>query len=296
MVIATLATIVLSPTTSLGGTRPPVDWDATARVEAFHVTDLFPGDPRQADNGVRFDLRPALDARVGGGVHLKPWLRLVAERYRVWRSRDLERWGGGLDVKKGPHRLRVYGGWTPDELYFPSTSGDARLDREIIGAELRLGLRPRWLAKVEGERERDDFNSLYDERDATRWSMRTGVEWGLDVGRSISVTHLYRRNDSITDLYTYDNNALRGTVRWSLSSWSIQTEGEASLRNYRTPHAYDRNAARQDARWRVAASLGRSIAPHVAAETYGEYRENDSTRPGKTYQVATIGVAMEVAR
>jgi hypothetical protein len=285
------------PAACHAGAHPTVDWDGEAREEAFHTTDLFPGGTElEADDGLRLDVRPALEIRAGGGVRVKPWVRLIAERYLTWHARDLERWSGGLDVKRGSHRLRLYGGWTPEELYFPSSSGGARLDRGLAGAQLRVGLLPGLLLQVEGEREHDDFNPIYDDRDATLWSVRTGLEHAFDVGRTISLSHLYRRNDSITDLYTYDHNALRGIVTWTLAPWTVHGEGEAALRNYRTPHAFDRNATRQDARWRIAAALGRALMPHVSAEAYGEYRRSDSTRRGKDYDVSSIGFALEVTR
>ena len=74
--------VVSVPAAGHAGSRPAVDWDGVARVEAFHVTDLFPGGAvREPDDGLRVDLRPGLDIRAAGGVRLKPWVRLIAERW-----------------------------------------------------------------------------------------------------------------------------------------------------------------------------------------------------------------------
>jgi hypothetical protein len=159
-----------------------------------------------------------------------------------------------------------------------------------------VGLLRNLLAQVEAERERNDFNNFYPERDGTRWYVRSTVEQDFGVGRSIALAHLYRRSDSVTDLYSYDHNALRVIAEWNLAPWAFHAEGEAALRNYRTPHGYDVNHARQDQRWRVGGSLGRNVIPHLAAELFGEYRRNDSTRPGKDYDVTSAGIALEVKR
>ncbi|MEO5988600.1 MAG: hypothetical protein ABIU54_05475 [Candidatus Eisenbacteria bacterium] len=296
MAITLVSLTVLVQVTTAGASKRTWDWDGAARVELVHVDDLFSGGARQEDDGVRYDVRGAVEARVPGKLKLKPWLRANVERWRLLPARDLERWSGGLDVKRGPHRLRVHGGWTNDELFFPSPTGGASLDRRDVGAELRLGFGHGLLGAVSVERERESFNAFYRERDAVRLGLRTGLEYELGSGRTLALSHLYRRTDSVTDLYSYDHNSLRTRVEWPVAGWSTGAEAEAALRNYRTPHGYDVNHTRQDARWRLAGEVGHSVIPHLAASVFGEYRRDDSTRLGKDYHVTRLGIALEATR
>lgn len=278
--------------------KPPMwSWDADLTFQAFHTSDLFPGGATpQPDDGLRLDLRPAIQLRLPGGVRIKPWLRTILERYRTTSDRDLERLGGGVDLRRGAHRLRIYQDVTYDELYFPSSAGGAWLDRHAGGAELRVGLTPAWLAQVAVEREHEDFHPPYGVRDAVRWTYHSGLERAFGSAATANLVWIYRRSDSAGDLYTYDHNALRAAAEWRPRAWTARIEAETALRNYRTPQPFDLNHARQDGRWRVDAGLGRVVAPHVTATLSGEYRRVRSTREIKNADVRSAALALEVTR
>ncbi|MGH7731154.1 MAG: hypothetical protein ACRENJ_07885 [Candidatus Eiseniibacteriota bacterium] len=267
------------------------------RAEGFYTTDLFPGgDMPEPDWGTRLTLEPRWSARLGGKWRFRPWVRSVIERYRHWSDRDLVRWTVGADLKRGSHRLRFYRGWTRDELYFPSAIGDARLDRVGGGGEVRLGLGSAWMVEFGAEVEREDFVPIHDARDDTRWTWRTSLERGFGVERRLRLVHLYRRSDSASHLYGYEQNAARLEASWRVGGWDFSGQGEAGLRNYRTGLSYASNFGRQDDRWRARGALGRLITPALALQAFGEARKNDSTRARKNYHVTTAGLALMFAR
>ena len=286
--------LALTPSIAAAGSSP---WGGDARADVFWTNDLFPGgDAAEPTWGARLTLDPRVTARLGKTWRLRPWGQAVIECYRDYRDRDLERWAVGLDLKRGPSRLRLYGGWTRHELYFPSSTGGAWLDRTSGGGEVRVGMGAEWMAQVRAEVEREDFVPNYDPRDDTRWTLWSSVEYGVGDVRRFRLVHVYRKTDSDSHLYSYEQNALRAEAGWRAAGWDFLAEGEAGLRNYRTGLAFASNFARQDDRMRARAGVGRVIVPHLSAQGYGEWRRTDSTRLGKDYDVATAGVALTLTK
>jgi hypothetical protein len=285
------------PPAAVADRRPSTPWEGEARVEVFQTTDLFPGgEAPEPDWGTRFTVEPRWSARMGPQWRLRPWVRWVMERYRDWPSRDVTRWTVGADLKHGPHRLRLYGGWSRNELYFPSPTGDARFDRVGGGCELRVGIGAAWLAQITAAVTADDFVSIYDERDDTCWTLQSSLERNFGEERRLRMVHVYRRSDSISGLYTYEQNSMRAEADWRVAGWDVSAQGEAGLRNYRTGQSFAPNFARQDDRWRVRAGIGRVISRHLTAQAFGEQRRNESTRPTKVYDVTTVGLAMLLSK
>jgi hypothetical protein len=271
-----------------------VTWGGEAHIERFHASDLFPGGKtRQADWGVRGTLRPELTLRLGRQLRLRPWVRLVAEAYDIHHDRNVQSWTVGADLKRGGHRLRVLGGGSNHELYFPSASGGAWFDRREVGAELRVTPLPRWLAEGSLLYRRDDFVPIYGERDDHRWIFHTSLERDFGSSRRASLIHIYRHAESTTDLYSYRQNALRLEIAGALpGTFSLALGGEMGLRNYRTGQPFARKFARQDDRWRAGFRLGHGVRPPLAAEVFGEWRNVDSSRPTKDYRVFSGGIAL----
>ena len=268
------------------------------RVEGFHATDLFPGGPtRESDDAVRFVIRPEWNARLGHGLRTKLWAKAIVERYRHWSDRDLERWEFGLDLKRGPHRLRLSGGTTSDELYFPSSAGGAFLDRSRAALEARAGFAPSWFAIGSLEYEREDFVPNYNERDDHRWTLSLGAAREFESGRRLELSYRFRRQDSVTNLYTYDQNLVRLDAEWSAPTLaSAALRMEYALRDYRTGQSFASNFGREDDRWKILGRLHRGIGGPLALEAFDEWRRTSSTRLSKNYDVNTVGVALAVSR
>lgn len=269
-----------------------------ADLEAFHTTDLFPGgDVSEPDYGVRLILRPEWRGRVGHGLRARGWVSLIAERYHDWPDRNLNRWGLGFDLKRGPHRLRAYAGTTPDELYFPSSAGGAFLNRAQAGLEARVGLGPGWFAHGGFEYERENFVPNYDTRDDHRstWTLGGAREFG--AGRRLELSYRFRRQDSVTNLYTYGQNLARLDAEWTAAPIvAAETRIEYALRDYRTGIVYAPNFGREDDRWRVFARLHRPVVHPLEVEVFGEWRQSQSTRLSKNYSVSTVGLGVSVSR
>lgn len=273
-------------------------WGGDADLEAFHTTDLFPGGPtRDSDNGIRLDLRPELTVRLGHGLRVRPWASWTGERYETWSARDLDRWEFGLDVRRGPFRVRGFGGFTHDELYFPTPTGGVFLDRSHWGVEGRYEPAPGWLTQVVFTRDRENFIPTYDERDDHRWTVRSVVERRFSPRARLAVSHAYRRTESVTDLYSYEQNALRleGDVRPG-AGFIARGLGEFGLREYRTGRAFALNFGREDDRWRAEVALGHPVIGPLSAEARGSWRQRMSTRDSKNYTVRTIGLALTASR
>jgi len=286
----------LSPPAARAGGA--VSWGGDALLERFHTSDLFPGgETRDTDWGVRGTLRPNLTVKLAPGYRVKPWAKLEAEAYDVFHGRNVQRWWAGFDLKRAGHRLRLYGGASHHELYFPSPSGDVRFDRTEGGVELRIDVEPRWLAQASLEYRCDDFAAIHGERDHHRVNFYTGLERDLGQGRRVSLTHVYRHNSSVTDLYSYEQNDLRLEVARPLAAgFSAAGEIQGGLRNYRTGQAFATNFARQDDRWRAGLSLERPLRAGLSAEGYGRWREVDSSRDVKNSHVLEAGIALSFTR
>ncbi len=295
----TVASILVGTGLCHGDTGQENHWGGTARIERFHTDDLFPGvaEPRP-DWGLRATVKASVRAHVGGRLQIVPWAKLVAERYDRWTPRNLEQWSLGTDLRGNRYRVRLYGERTNDELSFPATDSEgALLDRSALGGDVRIDLMPGWRADMKAEYERDDFVPTYDERDGHRWLLRTGLERIIATGRTVSLSYEYRRADSVTRLFSYQQNALRGLVDWPLP-WGVSGELELQLglRNYRTGQSFAENYGRGDTKGLVSATLGHSIAGPVSAELYGSWRRRASTRESKDYGVSMFGFALSATR
>ncbi len=294
-----VASMLLSPRLCHAETALEHTWGGTARIERFHTEDLFPGvaQPRP-DWGTRVSLKMSVRASVGKGLRILPWGKLVAERYDRWSARNLEQWTVGTDLRASRYRLRIYGERTDGELSFPARDSDgALLDRSALGGDVRIDLTPGWRVNARAEYERDDFVPTYDERDGHRWSFRTGLERNLSGGRMVSLAHEYRRGDSVTRLFSYQQNALRALVDWPLPAGVTgELELQLGLRNYRTGQSFAENFGRGDTRALASTTLGHAIAGPVVAECYGSWRRRVSTRPGKSYDVSMFGIALSATR
>jgi hypothetical protein len=272
-------------------------WGGDVRVEAFHCSDLFPGgDVSESDDGMRLVLRPEWNARVGQTMRTKMWAKASLEFYRHWTDRNLARWELGVDAKRGPHRLRLYAGTTPDELYFPSNAGGAFLARAHLGAEARAGWGGGWFAIGGVEYENENFVPNYNERDDQRWTFFMGGAREMGAGRRAELQYRFRRQDSTTNLYTYGQNVGRIDAEWSTAPIDAGVRLEYALREYRTGILSAANFARQDDRWRVLARLHRTVTGPVEAELFDEWKRTSSTRSTKNYEVNTVGLALTVSR
>jgi hypothetical protein len=278
------------------GTIGPT-WGGHLRVERSHDDDLFPGgDTRESDSGMRIDIQPELEWRAASHLRVKPWGRLVAERLDTWRTRDLNRWTVGVDAKRGPLRLRFEHGWTNDELYFPTSTGGALVDRRSYGGEVRLQPAPHWLASAGIERQTDDFDPAYDERDDRRWTARLELERSWAARRE-SVAYLRRDTRSATDLYSYVQHA--GRVHVESPVWAsvlVVADAQYAWRDYRVALPFASNFGREDDRWRARGAVRRSIFGPVVGEGFWEMRRTDSTRDVKDSAVHAFGFAVTASR
>lgn len=274
-------------------------WGGNARVERFHTSDLFPGagEPRP-DWGLRASLKAEAGFPVGSRLRILEWAKLVAERYDVWSPRDLEQWSLGTDFRGQGYRFRIYGELTKGELAFPAANSDgAILDRSALGSDLRVDLGPGWRADLKAEYERQNYVPSYDERDGNRWTLRTGVERNLTRGRSLGLFHEYRRARSVTQLFSFEQNSLRGVVDWPLPlGVSGELELQLGLRNYRTGQSFATNFGRSDHRSVLSGTLERGLAGPLRAHLFGSWKHRTSTRASKDYDVSTVGIALSANR
>jgi hypothetical protein len=288
----------LALATALPARAATVEWGGSARLDAEHTSDLFPGgDAAESASRLRLTLAPRLQFEVSPSLRIRPWFELEVERHDAFPARDLERHLVGVDVRRGSSRLRLVHGWTNDELYFPSTGGGAFLDRRVDGAELRIGLTPDLRLQGGIEREGNDFIAIHEERDDRRWTTRLGLERGDAQRLRTALTWLFRDTKSETDLYTYRQNTLRldveGTAR---GGWHGGARVEGGLRNYDTGASFASNFGREDHRWRARLALGRRVTGPLAAEAYHAWRETESSRPGKGSVVRTFGLSLTCER
>ena len=218
------------------------------------------------------------------------------EFYEHWTDRNLARWELGIDAKRGPHRLRLYAGTTPDELYFPSTVGGAFLTRAHVGAEARAGLSSGWFAIGGGEYENENFVPNYNERDDQRWTLFLGGAREMGKGRRAELQYRFRRQDSTTNLYTYGQNVARLDAEWTTVPVAAGVRLEYALREYRTGVLSAVNFGRQDDRWRLIGRLHRTVTGPLEAEVFDEWKHTTSSRATKNYEVNTVGLALTVSR
>lgn len=289
----------------LGGTLPAIaaaaptlQWGGDVDLEAFATSDLFPGGPtRESDRGLKLELRPEITARLAHGMRVRPWARWVGERYEDWTPRNLDRWDFGVDLRKGPFRLRGSAGFTRDELYFPTTSGGAFLDRDHWTVEGRYEPSPGWMGEAAFTREQQDFIPIYNERDNRRLTFEALAERRLSKAARVSLAYLLRRSDSMTDLYTYAQNALRaeGSIDQA-AGFSAHALGEFALRSYRTGQPFALNFGRQDDRWRAELGIGHALAGPLRIEVRGRVRRVASTRDSKDYVAQAAGLALTATR
>ncbi|MEO6462947.1 MAG: hypothetical protein ABIP29_07710 [Candidatus Eisenbacteria bacterium] len=273
--------------------RPP-EWGGTARLDAEHTSDLFPGgDVAESSSLLRLTLAPQVQFRLSSTMRVRPWVECAVERHDDVPDADVEHWSLGVDLRRGPARLRLQHGFTDDELYFLSSGGDARVDRRSFAAEARLGLTPNVRLTAGVEREDHDFVAIHEERDNRRWITRLGVERGEATSLRTAVTWFFRDTRSITDLYTYRQNTLRLDVEGTLpSAWRGAARVEGGLRNYDTGAEFASNFGRQDHRWRARFAVGHPIAGGLAAEGYHAWRETESSRVSKDSVVRTLGLSL----
>ena len=291
-VVALVVPLAL-PAATPADARPP-EWGGTARLDAEHTSDLFPGgDVAESSSLLRLTLSPQVQFRVSPTLRVRPWAEGTIERHEAVPARDLERWQFGVDLRRGAARLRLHHGFTNDELYFPSSGGDAFVDRRTSGVEARVALSPDVRLTGGVEREVNDFVAIHQPRDDRRWITRLGVERGEAKHLRTALTWFYRDARSITDSYTYRQNTLRLEVEGTLQSrWRGAARLEGGLRNYDTGAEFASNFGRQDQRWRARLAVGRPIAGALAAEAYHAWRETESSRVGKDSVVRTFGISL----
>ncbi len=286
------------PAQARAASAAAVTWGGDLALAGFHTTDLFPGGPElESDNGLRLVLKPEVTFRLAHGLRVKPWVSWTAERYDTWSARNLDRWEFGLDVRRGPVRLRGFGGFTRDELYFPRSGGDVRLDRDHWGFEGRYEPAPGWMAQFVFTRDHEDFIPIANERDDRRTTLRSVVERRFDPGKRLALSYVYRHANSVTDLYTYAQNAVRLEGEFvPVAEISVRALGEFALRDYRTGRPFASNFGREDDRWRGEFAIGHALAGPVRAEVRGAGRRRTSTRSSKDYSVREIGLAITATR
>ena len=293
-----VALILLRPVVCSAGDRKST-WGGEVGIERFHTSDLFPGvSISRPDWGLRASLKASATVPITANLGIIGWAKLVAERYDFWTARNLERWTLGTDFRGNSYRIRIYGERTSDELYFPATASDgAILDRSAVGSDIRVEVLPGWRADLKVEYEFQNFVPTFDERDAHRWRFRSGFERSFGAGRSLSLSHEYRRAMSVTKLFSYEQNDLRGLADWSLPlGVAVELEAQLGIRNYRTGQAFAANFGRGDTRGLVGGKLGHTLAGPLRAELYGEWRRRSSTRISKSYDVSTIGITLSANR
>lgn len=291
----TVALILLQPVVCSARTDHERTWGGEVGIDRFHTSDLFPGvSISRPDWGLRASLKASATAPITANLGITGWAKLVAERYDFWTARNLECWTLGTDFRGNGYRIRVYGERTSNELYFPATASDgAILDRSAMGSDVRVELLPGWRADVKAEYEIQNFVPTFDELDAHRWRFRSGFQRNFGAGRSLSLSHEYRRAMSVTKLFSYEQNDLRGLADWPLPlGVAAELEAQLGLRNYRTGQSFAANFGRRDTRGLVGGKIGHRLAGPVRAELYGEWRRRDSTRISKSYDVSTIGITL----
>ena len=294
-----VALILLRPIICSADANRESAWGGEVRIERFHTSDLFPGvSISRPDWGLRASLRASATVPLTANLEITEWAKLVAERYDFWTARDLERWALGADFRGKSYRIRIYGERTGDELYFPATASDgAILDRSAVGGDIRVEVFPGWRADVRAEYESQDFVPTFDELDAYRWRLRSGLRRSIGGGRSLSLSHEYRRATSVTRLFSYAQNDLRGLAEWPLPlGVAVELEAQLGLRNYRTGQTFAANFGRGDTRGLVGGKLGHTLVGPLRAELYGEWRRRTSTRISKSYDVSTFGIALSAIR
>jgi len=294
-----VALILLHPAICSADADHESAWGGEVGIERFHTSDLFPGvSISRPDWGLRASLKASATVPLTTNLEITEWAKVVAERYDSWTARDLERWTLGMDFKGSSYRIRIYGERTGDELYFPATASDgAILDRAAAGGDIRVEMFPGWRADVRAEYESQDFVPTFDDLDAHRWRFRSGLRRSIGAGRSLSLSHEYRRATSVTRLYSYAQNDLRGLAEWPLPlGVALELEAQLGLRNYRTGQTFAVNFGRGDTRGLVGGRLGHTLVHPIRAELYGEWRRRTSTRSSKSYDVSTIGIALSASR
>lgn len=267
-------------------------------LDVFATSDLFAGgETRDADRAVRVWARPELTIRLRHGLRVRPWASWIAERYDRFPERDVDRFEFGTDVRRGRLGLSAFAGFTRDELDFPTATSEVRLDRSHWGLEGRFEPNPGWMARVVLTRDIEDFVPTADERDDRRWSLRSGIERRFTPRLRVMGSHLYRRTESVTDLYSYAQNALRFEGLYQVGP-RARTRGlvEFGLRQYRTGQSFAANFARSDDRWRAEAAVGGTIAGPLGAEVLASWSQRMSTRNVKNYAVRTIGFGLTLSR
>lgn len=290
---AALACLLVLACAGPAAAHPP-EWGGSARLDAEHTSDLFPGgDAAESSSLLRLTLAPQVQFRLSSTMRVRPWVECAVERHDDVPDADVEHWSLGVDLRRGPARFRLQHGFTQDELYFPSSGSDARVDRRSFAAEARLGLTPNVRLTAGVEREDHDFVATHEERDNRRWITRLGVERGEATSLRTALSWFFRDTRSITDLYTYRQNTLRLDVEGTLrSAWRGAARVEGGLRNYDTGAEFASNFGRQDHRWRARFAVGHPIAGGLAAEGYHAWRETESSRVSKDSVVRTFGLSL----
>jgi len=274
------------------------EFGGAARLDFFATSDLFPGgEVREADTGLHLGLVPEVQFRAGRHVRVKPWAEIELERYHDYPARDLARFGFGVDIRRSNVRLRLFHGSSNDELYFPDPAGDAIVDRQQSGAEIRFEATPGVRLHAGLERETNAFDNLHPDRDDRRWTTRLGVERGEARRIRTALTWFYRDTQSVTNLYSYGQNVLRLDAEGALVD---RLHGalrlEAGLRSYRTGEIFASNFSRQDSRWRVFTTLAHPVVGPLRAEISAQWRQTDSTRDSKKSVVRGFGFGLVAQR
>lgn len=269
--------------------------EGEVELSSFHTSDLFPTvETRHPTWGLRgtIEVSAALWSNDVFQVRLLGALR--TEAYESWQPRNLHRWTLGTELRGRRLRFRVYGRLTNGELSFPAAgTAGAILDRRAIGADFRLSVFGNWRLQLRSRYEWKDFVPAFDERDAQTWIFRTGVERRWGEGRILRLSHEYRRAESVTDLHSYEHNAIRVQAIWPLGRrWSADILGAIGLRNYRTGQPFALNFARSDDRSFLLLSLRRFITDRLRARAFGEWKRRRSTVEVKSYSVFTVGIGV----
>jgi hypothetical protein len=113
----------------------------------------------------------------------------------------------------------------------------------------------------------------------------------------VSLFHEYRRARTVTRLYSFEQNALRGVVDWPLPlGVSAELELQFGLRNYRTGQSFATNFGRSDHRSVVSGTFERTVAGPLRAALFASWKHRTSTRASKDYDVSTLGLALSANR